>query len=114
MTEVLHKLLREETQENKNGWFETRERLGQTAGDPSSSNRAWHSADGVAAKGDLVVAIGFQVRYALILTSLNSLAEKIQPDLLALLVEETIWLPAQGLVYWRVRFQTHGDGPRRH
>src|SRR5271165_4734221 len=46
-------------------------------------------------------AIGLRCRYALMTTSLNSLAGNIPPALLAALVESNMWLPSQGLAYAR-------------
>src|SRR5208337_3763218 len=41
----LHALMREETAEGRNGWYEARERLGQAAGYLSDVDRAWQLAD---------------------------------------------------------------------
>ena len=43
--EGLHGLLREETAEGRNGWYEARERLGQVAGYLADLARAWGSVD---------------------------------------------------------------------
>jgi len=97
----LHALLREETSKGRNAWHEACERLGQTAGYLEDMGRAWRLAEGAFANGQSQNAIGLQCRYALITASLNSLAGNISPDLLAALVEEGIWSPAQGLAYAR-------------
>src|SRR5271165_3763987 len=46
-------------------------------------------------------AIGLGCRYALMTTSLNSLAGNIPTNLLAALVESGTWLPSQALAYAR-------------
>ena len=97
--EGLHGLLREETAEGRNGWYEARERLGQVAGYLLDLARAWGSVDQHAR--DRPHGIGLQCRYALITTSLNSQAGNIPTDLLAALMESGTWLPSQALAYAR-------------
>ena len=97
--EGLHGLLREETAEGRNGWYEARERLGQVAGYLADLARAWRGVDQhVEGRSP---AIGLGCRYALMTTSLNSLAGNIPTELLAALVESGTWLPSQGLAYAR-------------
>jgi hypothetical protein len=72
----LHTLLCEETAENRNGWFEARDRLGQTAGYLEDVTRAWQQAE---ITGDTAL----QVRYALCLSSLTSLGVNMPAALLA-------------------------------
>ena len=97
--EGLHGLLREETAEGRNGWYEARERLGQVAGYLADLARARRGVDQpVEGRSP---AIGLGCRYALMTTSLNSLAGNIPTELLAALVESGIWLPSQGLAYAR-------------
>ena len=92
-------MLREETAEGRNGWYEARERLGQVAGYLADLARAWHGVDQpVEGRSP---AIGLRCRYALMTTSLNSLAGNIPTDLLAALVESGTWLPSQALAYAR-------------
>lgn len=90
--EPIHALLREETEEGRNGWYQAREQLGQTAGFLEDVNRAWKLAEHDR-------NIGLQCRYALIITSLNSLAKSIPPALVGTLVEKGVWSPAQGLAH---------------
>ena len=97
----LHALMREETAEGRNGWYEARERLGQVAGYLSDVDRAWQLAEEAFADRGSPIAIGLQCRYALITASLNSLARNIPPTLLAALVEKGIWPGPQGLAYVR-------------
>jgi len=99
--EAIHALLREETEEGRNGWYEARERLGQTVGFLADVARAWRLAEDQFATRHSPSAIGLQCRYALITASLNSLAKNIPPALLAALVEKEVWTPAQGLAYAR-------------
>ena len=97
--EGLHGLLREETAEGRNGWYEARERLGQVAGYLADLARTWRWVDQhVEGRSP---AIGLRCRYALMTTSLNSLAGNIPTDLLAALVESGTWLPSQALAYAR-------------
>ena len=90
----IHALLREETAGGGNGWFEAREALHQTVGYLADVARAWRLAEG---ESD----IGLACRYALVIASINSWADSIEPALLLALVEAQIWTPAQGLAYAR-------------
>ena len=102
----IHQLLREETAEGGNGWYSKCEKEGKTATFIKDVSRAWQLAE-----ADFVnnpsQAIGLQVRYGLITTSLNSLAGNMPPELIAELVKHEIWTPAQGLAYVR---QNQDDG----
>jgi hypothetical protein len=104
-TDELRALLREETPAGRNGWYEARERLGQTADFLSDLDRSWRAAERAdaeaTASGALAPHLGDQVRCALCQASINSLAANIPPELLAALVENGIWTPAQGLTYAR-------------
>ncbi|NCQ98303.1 MAG: trypsin-like serine protease, partial [Microcystis aeruginosa L211-101] len=102
----IHLLLREETAEGHNGWYSQCEREGKTAIFIKDVSRAWQLAEGhfIENKSE---SLGLQVRYALIITSLNSLAGNIPPELIAALVKHEIWTPAQGLAYVR---QNQDDG----
>ena len=97
--EKLHTLLAEENK-GRNAWFEVKEAYAETASYLEDVRLAWEQAEKelVEAPG---VAIGRQCRYALITSSLNSLATNIPPELIAVLVEKQIWQPAQGLTYVR-------------
>ncbi|CCI04006.1 NB-ARC domain-containing protein [Microcystis aeruginosa] len=96
----IHLLLREETAEGHNGWYSQCEREGKTAVFIKDVSRAWQLAEGhfIENKSE---SMGLQVRYALITTSLNSLAGNIPPELIAALIKHEIWTPAQGLAYVR-------------
>ncbi|QEH37826.1 Regulatory protein AfsR [Aquisphaera giovannonii] len=94
-SEAIHDLLREETLEGRNGWFEARERLGQVAGYLDDLMRARRLVDDVGF-GQRPL-LGLQCRYALMAASLNSLASSIPGELLAALVQNKLWVPAQAL-----------------
>ena len=96
----------------ENTWYTVHERVGETWGYLSYLNdvdRAWQLAERVYAGRRPSVAIGLQCRYALIVTSLNSLAENIAPPLLAALVQKEtgVWPAIRGLAYAR-QVQDHG------
>ena len=99
ITEI-HHLLREETAEGGNGWYSKCEKEGKTATFIKDVSTAWQLAEADFANNPSQ-AIALQVRYALITTSLNSLAGNIPPELIAALVNNKIWTPAQGLAYVR-------------
>jgi hypothetical protein len=101
---AIHTLLRLETQEGHNAWYEARDALGQTTGYLDDVRRAWRLAEKIFFPDDgvrMAQSIGLQNRCALIITSLNSQAKNIPPALASALVEKGIWVPAQGLAYAR-------------
>ena len=76
----------------ENTWYSMHERVGDTLGYLNDVDRAWQLAERAYAGRQSFSAIGLQCRYALIVTSLRSLAGNILPALLAALVEKGIWL----------------------
>ncbi len=96
--EKVHDLLREETPDGKNGWYETRERLGQISGFMLDVARARALAR---SESNHSRWLGQQIRYTLVASSLNSLAAAIPPPLLCQLVESHVWSLDQGLAYAR-------------
>jgi hypothetical protein len=99
----IHDLLIEETSRHENGWYEVRESAGQTAGFIDDVSIAWQLAEETSElaikKGDLAPSVGLEIRYALILSSINSLAQNLPRALLIGLVDSCIWTPNQGLTY---------------
>ncbi|MFG6105324.1 NB-ARC domain-containing protein [Leptothoe sp. EHU-05/26/07-4] len=98
--ELMHQLLKESTPDGRNGWYEACEKLGQTASFVTDVARAWQAAEGLYTQ-NAPESIALQCRYALITTSLNSLAQNIPPELIAAFVQKGFWTPAQGLSYVR-------------
>ncbi|MEO1184481.1 MAG: NB-ARC domain-containing protein, partial [Cyanobacteria bacterium J06636_27] len=96
----IHELLREETKERRNGWYETCEKLGKTAVFVSNIIDAWRLAEEMFEQ-NCSESVALQFRYALIITSLNSLAVNIPENLLILLVEKRVWSSEQALTYLR-------------
>ena len=94
----VHQLLQETTPEGRNGWYETCDHLGQTVTFVTDVARAWRIAEAMYRENPSL-SIALQYRYALIMTSLNSLAQNIPAELMAALVEKRIWTTAQGLAY---------------
>jgi NTP pyrophosphatase (non-canonical NTP hydrolase) len=94
----LHGLFQEVTAEGRNGWYELCDFLGQNARFVTDLNRAWQLAKEMNSE-NISQSIGLQVRYALIFSTLNSLASNIPAELMAALVKNKKWSPAQGLAY---------------
>ncbi|MFI5457204.1 MAG: caspase family protein [Isosphaerales bacterium] len=108
----LHRLMRLERRVGEKGtgparaenvWFTARERVGDTEGYVNDLARAARLVD-VAGRPDLDTShlaahVGLGIRYALMSSSLNSLAATIPGTLIATLVEKGYWLPSQGLAY---------------
>jgi hypothetical protein len=97
--EGLHALLREETVEGRNGWYEANERLGQASNFVECVAQAWRLVDEAFRQGR--PALGLQCRCALLSASLNSLARNLPPALLEALVHQRLWPMEQGLAYAR-------------
>ncbi|MEH2361189.1 NB-ARC domain-containing protein, partial [Nostoc sp.] len=97
--EEIHQLLREESQTGSNGWYEAREKLGQTAGYITDISHAWELAEANWNESTLPQVVSWQCRYALITASLNSLAANLPAELLVALVKNNIWTCEQGLAY---------------
>jgi hypothetical protein len=96
----IHQLLREETAEGGNGWYSKCEKEAKTATFIKDVSRAWQLAEEHFSENKSEF-MGLQVRYALITTSLNSLAGNIPAELMSLLIQHEIWTLAQGLAYVR-------------
>jgi hypothetical protein len=90
----------------ENAWYAARERVGQTEGYMNDLARAARlvQVDGGpdASPSRPGTSIGPGIRYALMSTSLNSLARNIPPALLAALIAKRVWSTSQGLAYARV------------
>ncbi|NEO72430.1 NB-ARC domain-containing protein, partial [Moorena sp. SIO3H5] len=96
--EEVHQLLQEETEAGRNGWYETCERLDQLGGFVKDVAKAWQLAE-EAFSSSPTRSISLQCRYALMVSSLNSLLGDIPGKLMAALVEKQVWTPVQALAY---------------
>jgi uncharacterized membrane protein YkvA (DUF1232 family) len=96
--QALHQLLRASNEEGRNGWYEACDAIGQPAGFVNDMGRAWQLAvaDYEQAPGKSVALL---FRYALMRTSLNSLASNVPAELVGALVKHGVWQAAQGLAY---------------
>ncbi|MEH2181092.1 NB-ARC domain-containing protein [Nostoc sp.] len=95
----IHQLLREESASGNNGWYEVREKLGETAGYITDISRAWELVEVNWTEATLPQVVGLQCCYAFITASLNSLAANLPVELLVALVKNNVWSPEQGLAY---------------
>ncbi|PSN78838.1 hypothetical protein C8B47_14880 [filamentous cyanobacterium CCP4] len=96
--EAIHALLRETRVDRRNGWYEACDAIGQPAQFVSDLGRAWRLAEELFER-DRTDSIVLQCRYGLIKTTLNTLAQNIPPELIAVFVKNGFWSPAQGLAY---------------
>ncbi|MEH2091690.1 NB-ARC domain-containing protein [Nostoc sp.] len=96
--EDIHQLLREESATGSNGWYEVREKLGETAGYITDISRAWELVEANCTES-MPQIVGWQCRYALITASLNSLAANLPVELLVALFKNNVWTAEQGLAY---------------
>lgn len=99
----IDELLREETLEKKNGWYQTRISKGQISGFIEDVSRALKlkesEYENAKTKGELISVIGVQVRYSMIISSINSLSANIHAELMTTLVDKAIWTDLQGYAY---------------
>src|SRR5262249_10548357 len=91
----IHELLAEELPEGGNAWFTINDRLGHAGSYRDGLLRAWTLAE----KSDSGVAL--ELRYALIVSSIRTLAAKLPPELLGRLVQAKVWGPEQALSFSR-------------
>ena len=96
--EAIHQLLRETNGAGRNGWYDACDAIGKPAGFVNDLARAWGGAE-KQYEAEPETALVLLFRYALIRTSLNSLASNVPAELLGALVKHQIWQPAQGLAY---------------
>ncbi|MGI2908823.1 NB-ARC domain-containing protein, partial [Tolypothrix sp. VBCCA 56010] len=97
--EEIHFLLQKESATGNNGWYEAREKLGQTGGYITDISRAWELAEANWNESTLPQVVSLQCRYGLITASLNSLAANVPVELLVALVKNNFWTAEQGLAY---------------
>jgi NB-ARC domain/SEFIR domain len=94
----------------ENAWYVAHERIGQMASYVGDVGIALHiaktSSDEAGKNGKVAASIGLEVRYALIIASIASIAASIPPQLLTALVKSHHWTTEQGLAYAR---QVHSD-----
>jgi len=99
----IHKLLREENENGKNGWYEILEFLGQNSVFIEDVIKAWNLAEKESADyielGTKAPSIGLEIRYALINTSINSLSANIPVELFVALLETKKWTETKALLY---------------
>jgi hypothetical protein len=98
----LHELLAGETAEGRNAWYEAKESKSDLASYMADVRRAWQQAeDDYLSLEDRQKAsnIGQQVRYALIVSSLNSVAENIPTGLLEALVKTKFWSARRAIAF---------------
>jgi hypothetical protein len=100
----LHHLLASETNQQQNAWYEAKETRGDLAGYLADIRRAWVLAEHAYLPADITLTganISLQCRYALIISSLNSLAENIPSRLLHFIVKRGVWTQHKGMLYAR-------------
>jgi|GEM_PF-3290784 len=100
---TIHKLLSEETSDQKNGWYQARVSQGQVSGFIEDVSRVLRleefEYENVKTKGELVRIVGLQIRYSLMIASINSLSASIHAELMATLVDRAVWTELQGYAY---------------
>ncbi|MBE9160376.1 caspase family protein [Nodosilinea sp. LEGE 06152] len=96
--DAVHQLLRETNAAGRNGWYDACNAIGKPASFVNDLARAWGAAER-RYEADPETTLALLFCYALIRTSLNSLASNVPAELLGALVKHEIWQPAQGLAY---------------
>lgn len=96
--EELHALLAEETPENRNAWYEATDRLGLLGNFVEDVARAWECAEALFST-DPERSLGLQCRYAITIASIQSLSNKIHPQLMAVMLKHHAWSPLKVFEY---------------
>ena len=89
---------------SRNTWHTAAERAGDIPRYLNDIALAWRSAEKTPtglAQGKPVMDLGRELRYALMLSSVNSVAANVPPPLVEALVEKGLWTVEQGLAYAR-------------
>jgi len=101
--EAMNLLLKEETEEGKNAWFELMDRSGKTASYIADVRRSWRGVQRLSRdsyeRGEPIRTLGLELRHCLILTSLNSLAVSLPMKMIVGFVRKGIWSSRVGLTY---------------
>src|SRR5664280_1978519 len=88
-----------------NVWFTARDRAGDLAGYLRDVQQAWKAATAATRRevssGGSPAGLGLEIRYALIASSMVSLAVALPIPLITALTERRLWPPAQALAYSR-------------
>jgi hypothetical protein len=103
-SEEVHRLLASETNEQRNAWYEAKEARGDVSEYVADVRRAWELAESAYKLTDIPQTgrnISLQCRYALIVSSLNSLIQNISSQLLHFLIKQKIWTLKRGMMYAR-------------
>src|SRR5215470_3754282 len=106
----IHRLLALETSEGHNIWYEMKEQTGDTSGYVADITLAWDLANDSFHEGfssppqtrvssNTGAVLVLQLRYWLILASLTSSTDHLQPALLAAVVTKNLWTLPQALAY---------------
>src|SRR2546423_1780660 len=96
----LHHLLALETDEKRNAWYDAKESCGDTESYITDVTRVWELADHAYSPAKQAL-LDLQTRCALMLASLNMVAQNLPPDLVPLLVAKGVWTLQQAVVYAR-------------
>jgi hypothetical protein len=97
----LHRLIALGTAQQRNAWFEARDRCNEVAGYMADLDIARSLADSVAAsrsRGRLE-SVALQCRYALIASVIRSLAQSHKPELIARYMQAGMWTQDQALAW---------------
>jgi hypothetical protein len=98
LTDEIHALLAASNERGRNAWFEACDHLGQPAIFVQDIARGWRLAEATYAQ-EQERALVLQVRYALVVTTLNSLAANIPLELMVELIEHKYWTAEQAWAY---------------
>lgn len=99
--EDLHHLLALETDNQRNAWYVAKESSDDIAGYIADMTYAWSITESVhrSTQEEITKSLILQCRYALIMTSLNSIAGNLAPLLIYALVETQKWTPDSAFNY---------------
>jgi hypothetical protein len=100
LVDEIHRLLRLETVNGSNAWYDIKLKKNNIIGYIEDINRAWRISEKTLLKPEKrVQSVSLLFRYALIITSQNKLIENLPSTLLIALVKKGHWSPKEGLDY---------------
>ncbi|MEJ2653040.1 MAG: hypothetical protein P8173_14950 [Gammaproteobacteria bacterium] len=97
--EDLYRLLALSTENEHNAWFQAKASAHDLESYTDDVNRAWRAAEAHFQSNNVGIAIGRQVRCALLTASVNNLMRNVPAGLAAILVAREVWTPDEALDY---------------
>ncbi|MFO7661348.1 MAG: hypothetical protein R6X18_02020 [Chloroflexota bacterium] len=98
-----HRILNLSATQHAHAWYTAKEAAGEVSSFLADIDAIWRAVDRESPNPQTAAEspLGFQIRYALITSSVNSLARNLPTDLIASLIDSGVWDIPQALAYTR-------------